>query len=146
MDVILLARCFVCLFFAVLFLQSGLDKVVDWTGNLSFLDGHFDKSFLGRLVLPLLAGITLMELGTGVLCLGSVASLLTHGGENVPIAALSMACLTLIMLFSGQRIVKDYPGAATITTYFGVAIVGLILMWPALPQLATELQKAAQSQ
>ena len=29
---------------AILFLQSGLDKALDWKGNLAWLTGHFAKS------------------------------------------------------------------------------------------------------
>jgi hypothetical protein len=31
-------------FLAILFLQSGIDKVVDRRGNLEWLNGHFAKS------------------------------------------------------------------------------------------------------
>ena len=40
-------------FLAVLFLQSGIDKIVDRRGNLEFLQGHFAKSPLSGMV-PLL--------------------------------------------------------------------------------------------
>jgi hypothetical protein len=29
---------------AILFIQSGLDKVFDWAGNLGWLKGHFEKT------------------------------------------------------------------------------------------------------
>ena len=35
------AECFVSLIFAILFIQSGLDKVIDRTGNLEWLKGVF---------------------------------------------------------------------------------------------------------
>ncbi len=142
--VITIARCMVCLFFSVLFLQSGFDKFVDWTGNLHYLDEHFEKSVLHKFVMPLLMMLTLMEIGTGVLCFGSVASILTKGQEIIPIIAMSMVCLTLTSLFAGQRLSKDYPGAATVTTYFGVALLGLVLMWPLLPELPKLLETATQ--
>jgi hypothetical protein len=36
--------------------------------------------------------------------------------------------LALTMLFAGQRIAKDYEGAATLATYFGAALLSLLLM------------------
>lgn len=44
------------LFLIITFLQSGIDKVVDWNGNLSWLKGHFSKSPLKNGV-PVLLGI-----------------------------------------------------------------------------------------
>lgn len=144
MDALFLAKCLVCLYFAVLFLQSGIDKFVDWNGNVHYLDHHFGGSALHPFVLPMLAVITFMELATGVLCLGSVFSIAAGGADSIPILAMTLACLTLTMLFAGQRIVKDYPGAATITAYFGVALVGLLLQWPLLPNLPSWLKPLAQ--
>ena len=40
---------------SILFIQSGLDKVFDWKGNLEWLNGHFSKTFLGGFV-PILVG------------------------------------------------------------------------------------------
>ena len=39
-----LLQLFVSLFLAILFLQSGFDKIVDRQGNLEWLKGHFAKS------------------------------------------------------------------------------------------------------
>src|SRR5258708_20280420 len=66
-------------FFAILFLQSGIDKVVDRRGNLEWLTGHFAKSPLAGMV-PLLVGIiTIMELTAGVLsAIGCIMILLRH--------------------------------------------------------------------
>ena len=37
---------------AILFLQSGLDKIFDWKGNLSWLKSHFGSSPLKSVVPP----------------------------------------------------------------------------------------------
>ncbi len=47
------------LFLVITFIQSGLDKIVDWNGNLSWLKGHFAESPLKNMV-PLLLGIILI--------------------------------------------------------------------------------------
>jgi hypothetical protein len=106
-DPIQIARLAACAFFCILFLQSGVDKVLDWKGNLDWLTGHFAKS-------PL-RGI------------GAALGLFGKGFE-VAIGGLALSVASLIMLFAGQRIAKDYPGAATLATYFGVALVALFLM------------------
>ena len=38
------------LFLIVTFLQSGIDKLTDWNGNLSFIKGHFKNSPLKNAV------------------------------------------------------------------------------------------------
>src|SRR5438477_6750390 len=54
-------------FLAILFLQSGIDKVVDRRGNLDWLKGHFAKSPLAGMVSLMVTIITIMELAAGVL-------------------------------------------------------------------------------
>lgn len=123
-----IARIAVCAFFAVLMLQSGLDKVVDWKGNLDWLTGHFSKSFLKGQVPMMLGTVTLVELATGALSAVAVVTLLMKISLIIPMIALSLALLNLLMLFAGQRIAKDYPGAATLASYFIVALFGVTLM------------------
>ena len=74
-----LAALFAGLLVAILFIQSGVDKVVDWNGNLAFLKSHFSKSFLAPLVLPMLAAVTVMELATGFLSAAGIIYFLTGG-------------------------------------------------------------------
>ncbi len=130
MDALLLARTLVCAFFTILFLQSGLDKVVDWKGNLDWLKGHFAQAFFSKAT-PLLLGVmTAMELLTCLTSAFAIVVLWTSGPQEVPLAAMGLACTSLLMLFTGQRFAKDYPGAATLATYFAVGLLGVALMNP----------------
>src|ERR1700732_484301 len=62
-----LAQILVSAFLAILFLQSGIDKILDRQGNLQWLSGHFAKSALAGLV-PVMFGIlTIIELVAGLL-------------------------------------------------------------------------------
>src|SRR4029453_18528648 len=54
-------------FLAILFLQSGMDKVIDRRGNLEWLKGHFAKSPLAGIVSALLICITILEVAAGAL-------------------------------------------------------------------------------
>src|SRR5207244_11284892 len=54
-------------FLAILFLQSGIDKVVDRRGNLEWLKEHFAKSPLAGMVPALLTAIAILEAAAGVL-------------------------------------------------------------------------------
>ncbi|MCO5298096.1 MAG: hypothetical protein M9921_14705 [Fimbriimonadaceae bacterium] len=113
-----------CLFFAAAFLQSSLDKLFDRQGNLEFLQGHFAKTPLARFVPAMLLSVTVMEFASGVLCLVGAASLWFFPGDWATVG-LGLAATTLLMLFTGQRIAKDYVGAAVLAGYFAVALIGL---------------------
>jgi len=129
-DALLLAKVLVSAFFAVLFLQSGLDKALDWSGNKSYINEHFSKSPLSGFSTLLLGIMTVAETLTGVLSGGSAVILLLGGNNLVPPLAMTAACVCLLMLFGGQRIAKDYAGAQGLASYFIVALFGLTLMWP----------------
>jgi hypothetical protein len=113
-------------FFAILFIQSGIDKIVDRRGNLAWLTGHFAKSRLAGMVPLLLAVITLMEVAAGALsAIGCVMILLRHDSTIAFYGAI-VAGLALLALFFGQRMAKEYPGAAVLVPYFLVVIAALI--------------------
>jgi hypothetical protein len=113
-------------FFAILFLQSGIDKVVDRRGNLEWLTGHFAKSPLAGMVPLLLGVITLMELAAGALsAIGCVILLLRHDSTIAFYGAI-VAGFALLALFFGQRMAKEYPGAASLVPYILVVIAAII--------------------
>jgi uncharacterized membrane protein YphA (DoxX/SURF4 family) len=111
---------------AVLFIQSGLDKIFDWSGNLGWLNGHFSKTFLAPMVPVLLATITVMEIAAGLLAAVGVIYFLIASSTVLIFWSAVVAALALLALFFGQRIAKDYPGAAVIVPYF---ILSLILIY-----------------
>lgn len=122
-----LTQTLACLFFAVCFLQSGIDKVTDRQGNLAWLTGHFAASPFKRIVPLLLTAVTLLECVTGIVALvaGVGAFFAIESLHPWILAAMALSAFTLLLLFTGQRIAKDYPGAATLATYFTVALIGL---------------------
>src|SRR4029079_17734031 len=71
------------LFLSILFIQSGLDKVFDWKGNLGWLTGHFEKTFIGGMVPVMLGTITASELATGFLSAAGIIYFLVVGSSAV---------------------------------------------------------------
>ncbi|HEV2841672.1 MAG TPA: hypothetical protein VGW39_10135 [Chthoniobacterales bacterium] len=123
-----LLQIFVSAFLAILFLQSGIDKVVDRRGNLDWLKGHFAKSPLAGLVPLLVAAITLLEIAAGVFsAIGCVLILLGHASTLAFYGAV-IAAISIIALFFGQRMAKDYAGAATLVPYFLLALSAIYLL------------------
>lgn len=113
-----LPALFAALLVSILFIQSGLDKVFDRRGNLEWLNGHFSKTFLAPLVPFLLATITIMELAAGILCAVGIVYFLVASSTLLIFYASVIAALSITALFFGQRIAKDYPGAAVLVPYF----------------------------
>ncbi|MGI8956810.1 MAG: DoxX family protein, partial [Chthoniobacterales bacterium] len=94
-------------FFAILFLQSGIDKIIDRKGNLSWLTGHFAKSPLAGTVPLLLGVITVMELATGALSAVGCVLVLIRRDSTIAFYGVALAGLTLLALFFGQRMAKE---------------------------------------
>jgi hypothetical protein len=127
MDLILtnLPALFVTAFFGILFLQSGFDKLLDYRGNLEYLTAHFKKSPLAASVRILLPTITILEVLTGIVSAWAFLQTLLTGQSNAAIYSPTLAGISLLSLFFGQRIAKDYAGAAALVPYFVVALLGL---------------------
>ncbi len=122
------AEILILLFLIATFLQSGVDKVLDWKGNLEFIKGHFSDSPLGGMVPFLLSVITLMELGSSILMSIGFFQILSSGTITMALWGTGLAALTLIFLLIGQRLAKDYAGAMTLAVYFIIAIIGVAMM------------------
>ena len=123
-----IVQAFVSIFFSILFLQSGLDKVFDRKGNLEWLTGHFSKTFLKDSVPVMVTTLTIVELIAGTLSFIGVAEALFFKTFCFAFAGTVFAALAFIMLFFGQRISKDYAGAWTIATYFIIAVIDLYFL------------------
>ena len=127
-SVLLIMRVLVSAFLSALFLQSGIDKLVDRQGNLEWLTGHFANTPFKNIVPLMLGQITFMEVTTGVLCgLGALA-LLFKQNTCVALIGVTLAAITILSLFVGQRIAKDYEGAAVLVNYFILTLIGLYLL------------------
>ncbi len=111
---------------AILFIQSGLDKVFDWKGNVEWLKGHFSKTFLAPFVPLMLAKITVIELLAGLMSAAGIVYFFVAGTTSLIFWAAAVGAGGIVALFFGQRIAKDYPGAAVLVPYF---ILLTILMY-----------------
>lgn len=112
-------------FIGILFMQSGLDKVFNWQGEKNFYKEHFSKSILKNLVPLLMPVITATELGAGLCSVLGFAQVLATGGTGLGTLGMLLAVTALTMLFFGQRVAKDYKGAAVLVPYFLAAAAGL---------------------
>ena len=122
------ASILILLFLAVTFLQSGYDKVTDWQGNVGWLKGHFEKTFIKNHVPHSLMLVLVLEIIAGILCVEGIFQLLLNDTRMYGFYGAVFSCITLIFLLFGQRIAKDYDGARTIAIYFVPAVLGVYLL------------------
>jgi hypothetical protein len=123
-----LVKLLVSAFLAILFLQSGIDKIVDRQGNLSWLSGHFAKSPLASTVPLLFTVLTIIEVAAGALSgIGFLALLVAHNSTIAFYGAI-VSAVGILCLFFGQRMAKEYAGAAVLVPYFLLTLVAIYLL------------------
>jgi len=124
-EVILLIRLLVLVFMCILFLQSSMDKILNYKNNQQWIDGYFAKSIFKGQTKILLLLLTFLEFSAGVLCLMGI-----FFSKNIanPIGfyGLFLSSITFLSLFLGQRLAKDYASAANLSGYFLVCLIGLM--------------------
>ena len=123
-----LMQILAALFLAILFLQSGVDKVIDRRGNLDWLTGHFAKSPLARMVPMLLLAITVLELAAGVLSAVGCAVVIATRDSTLAFYGAVTAAVAIVALFFGQRMAKEYPGAASLVPYFLLTLAAIYIL------------------
>ena len=123
-----LLQILISAFLAILFLQSGIDKVVDRRGNLEFLRDHFAKSPLAGMVPFLVTVITILEIAAGGLsAIGCVLIILSRD-PTVAFYGAVISAISITALFFGQRMAKEYAGAAVLVSYFLLTLVAIYLL------------------
>lgn len=127
-EAIYLMQIFASAFLAILFLQSGVDKIVDRRGNLEWLSGHFAKSPLAGTVPALLICITILELAAGALSAVGCVLVILLKDPTIAFYGAILSAAAITALFFGQRIAKDYAGAAVLVPYFLLSLVAIYLM------------------
>ena len=120
----------ILLFHAIVFSQSGLDKLFKWKGNLDFTTQTLGETFSKQTIKFALLVVLVLETIGGLLSLiGMVYNLINE--ECLIIAQIGLVSCTgaLLVLLFGQRISQNYEGAKTIAIYFIVSIIGLIMIF-----------------
>ena len=115
-------------FLAILFLQSGIDKIVDRRGNFEWLKGHFAKSPLAGIVPALLICITIVEVAAGALSAVGCVLVVLLNDSAVAFYGAILSAAAITGLFFGQRVAKDYAGAAVLVPYFLLTLVAIYLL------------------
>jgi len=124
-----LCQIFIAIFLFIAFFQSGLDKVIDRKGNLDFLKAHFSDSPVIKIIPIMLLILTFLEI-IGSLMLGyGVYYAFVNRSTLWIFYGFVVIAITIIILFAGQRIAKDYLGAADLVPYFILIMLGIMSMY-----------------
>jgi len=81
----------------------------------------------------MLGTITLLEIATGLLSAAGIIYFLAVGSLGIVFVGAVLGAISLTALFFGQRVAKDYPGAAILVPYFLLLIVMMFLSNPYSP-------------
>ncbi len=125
-TVLSIVQLFIGLFISIALIQSGIDKITDRSGNLEWLTGHFSESILKNTVPMMLSIVTVLELAAGGLCLTGGIMVILGKCNQYLLYGLIISGVNFLALFFGQRIAKDYEGAAVLVGYFILVILGLL--------------------
>jgi len=115
-------------FLAILFLQSGSDKVFNYKGNKEWLTGHFAKSPLKNTVGFLMPVITILEVAAGLFAAIGIFQIMMGGTTQMGLIGAQLSAVSILALFFGQRVAQDYAGAGNLVPYFIVCLASIYLM------------------
>ena len=115
-------------FLAIVFLQSGLDKLFDFSGNVAYLTELFASAPVTAPVAPLLACLALVETAAGVLSAFGALAIVFTGSTALAYWGAILSGISLLMVLFGQRLAKAYADAAVIAPYFLVACLGIHIL------------------
>ena len=122
-----IAFLFVLAFFLIVFIQSGVDKIIDYKGNLAYLNDLLKIHFSPPIITLALVVVTILELISGILCLIGIVDFIFNKSNLIGLIGLIIGSLALLVLLFGQRVSKNYDGAKTIAIYFVLAMIGIAL-------------------
>ena len=114
------------IFFAIVFFQSGIDKIIDRKGNLNFFENHFKNTLFHKIYTHALTALMLLELIAAILCAYGCIYSIVYKDTGFIFYGLLVTSFVLLSLLLGQRIAKDYIGAADITIYFIMCIISIM--------------------
>ena len=72
--------------------------------------------------------LTILELAAGILSAVGCLLIVLQGDTTVALDGAYIAGIAITALFFGQRLAKDYPGAAVLVPYFLLTLVAIYLL------------------
>ena len=101
--------------------------MLNWKANLEFHQSHFASSPLAAWSRLLLLMLAALELTAGALSVTAILLQWKNPESPLILCAFYLSALVFLSLFFGQRISKDYAGAAALVPYFLLALFGILV-------------------
>src|SRR5436309_15740274 len=98
-NAIYLMQILVAALLAILFLQSGIDQIIDRRGNLEWLTGHFAKSPLAGMVPLMVTTITIIEIAAGALSAIGCALVILLRDSTIAFYGAVVSAVAILALF-----------------------------------------------
>jgi len=118
-------------FVAAVFIQSGMDKIVDWPGNAGWLSGYFSDTLLAPFWLPGLVTLTVTEniagFAAALACWQYYAGNTTTG-RNTAMLSLVMMEVSLAVIVVGMLFKNDHGQMAPIIPYVTWALLAIAIL------------------
>lgn len=121
-----ISQILVSIYFSIVFYQSSIDKIIDKENNITFFNEHFKNTFIKNFIPMLLTSLGLFEFFVASLNTFGIFYSLIHSDLTFIFYGLLSCSVVLLMLLFGQRLAKDYVGAADITIYFILCIITIM--------------------
>jgi len=126
---LVLCQILIAILMAITFLQSAIDKMMDRKGNLEYFEVHFANSPLKGITKLSLSLLTILELTGGLMLVYGIYYAFAERITLWIFYGFVWLSLTIIVLFTGQRLAKDYVGAADLVPYFMLIMLGIMSMY-----------------
>ena len=115
------------LFILLTFGYSAFEKVIDFKGQTQWLTTHFAQRFSPKLLQILLVILIILDVVSAAFSVVGIILLWCCQNLYYGWWAAVLASITILCLLLGQRVAKDFQGAANLTLYFGVILIILYL-------------------
>ena len=117
------------LIFAIVWLQSGVSKLIGFKGELAYFNQQFKSTWgIKHMVKESLVLVTVLEIGSGLIQIAAIYSLWASQDLILSYWAGLTSLFTLFTLITGQRMAKDYAGAQGIMVYIVSAMIFLFIL------------------
>jgi|TARA_B110000914_G_scaffold26852_1_gene20024 putative oxidoreductase len=121
-----ISQILVSIYFSIVFFQSSIDKIIDRENNILFFNEHFKNTIIKKFVPMLLTSLAVLEFFVASLNALAIIYSLLYSNLTFIFYGLLACSVVLLMLLFGQRLAKDYVGAADITIYFILCIITIM--------------------
>ncbi|HNQ13126.1 MAG TPA: DoxX family protein [Bacteroidia bacterium] len=116
------------MFWTILFLQSGLDKVWHYKSEKGWIVQKFSRTVFAPIMPLVFLLLTSAEVIAGTLNLVSAIMIIFFGSTILSLPAAVVSCLTILLLFTGLRFAKDYQSAALLTGYIVLGMINVFIV------------------